>query len=81
MAILAALIGIIGTVLGLYASIRFDSRSGPSVVVALFILFIASRLISGALKEFSHEPPEAFLPFQTADLSGSSGSSFSVSNG
>lgn len=55
MAVLAALIGIIGTVLGLYASIRFDSRSGPSVVVALFILFIASRLISGVIKEFSHD--------------------------
>lgn len=55
MAVLAAVIGIAGTILGLLSSIEFDSRSGPSVVVALFILFIVSRLISGAMKKFSHD--------------------------
>jgi len=55
MAVFASLIGMVGTVLGLYASIRFDSRSGPSVVVALFILFIASRLITALIREFSHD--------------------------
>lgn len=51
MAILAALIGIIGTILGLYSSFLFDSRSGPSVVVTLFIMFIASRLIMLAARK------------------------------
>lgn len=51
MAILAAFIGIIGTILGLYSSFLFDSRSGPSVVVMLFIMFIASRLIMLAARK------------------------------
>lgn len=55
MAILAAIIGISGTILGLYASIEFDSRSGPSVVVALFVLFILSRLTSAVFKELKHD--------------------------
>ncbi|WP_297323560.1 metal ABC transporter permease [uncultured Bartonella sp.] len=55
MAVLAAIIGVVGTILGLYASIEFDSRSGPSVVVALFILFIFSRLISALVKELKHD--------------------------
>lgn len=55
MAVLAAIIGIFGTVLGLYASIEFDSRSGPSVVVALFVLFLLSRLTSAVFKELKRD--------------------------
>ncbi len=53
MAIISAIIGIIGMILGLYSSIIFDSRSGPSVVVALFLLFIATRLIGALFKKVS----------------------------
>ncbi|EJF89330.1 iron chelate uptake ABC transporter family permease subunit [Bartonella tamiae] len=45
MAIFAIIIGIIGTVLGLYSSLQFDSRSGPSIVVALFLIFMISRFV------------------------------------
>lgn len=51
---IAAVIGIAGMVLGLYASVQFDSRSGPSVVVALFLLFVVSRLIHAVTKERRH---------------------------
>jgi zinc transport system permease protein len=42
MAILASLIGASGVVGGLFASLEFDTPSGPSIVVACLILFILS---------------------------------------
>ncbi|MGF1631318.1 MAG: metal ABC transporter permease [Kiloniellaceae bacterium] len=44
MAVLAAAIGAIAVVLGLFASLEFDTPSGPSVVVAALVLFLASLL-------------------------------------
>ena len=42
MALLAALIGALAVAFGLYGSLSFDTPSGPSIVVAAFILFLAS---------------------------------------
>ena len=44
MAVMAALIGAAAVALGLYGSLGFDTPSGPSIVVAAVILFIASLL-------------------------------------
>ena len=44
MAVGAALIGAVAVVLGLLGSMRFDTPSGPSVVVAALVLFLASLL-------------------------------------
>lgn len=49
MALLAGLFGIAAVVGGLYASLAFDTPSGPSIVVAALVLFAAS-LPLGALK-------------------------------
>jgi zinc transport system permease protein len=43
MAVLAAVIGCVAVAVGLAASFRFDTPSGPSVVAAAFILFLISR--------------------------------------
>ena len=42
MALLAALAGVLAVIGGLYGSLRFDTPSGPSIVVAALILFLAS---------------------------------------
>lgn len=42
MALLAALIGAVAVAGGLYGSLSFDTPSGPSIVVAALILFLAS---------------------------------------
>jgi zinc transport system permease protein len=44
MALLAAAIGAVAVVLGLFGSLEFDTPSGPSVVVAALCLFLASLL-------------------------------------
>ena len=44
MAVGAAAAGILATVGGLYASTRFDTPSGPSIVVAALVLFSATRI-------------------------------------
>ncbi|MEM7300654.1 MAG: metal ABC transporter permease [Pseudomonadota bacterium] len=44
MAVLAALVGVIAVVGGLYGSLEWDSPAGPSIVVAALILFIFSIL-------------------------------------
>jgi zinc transport system permease protein len=44
MAVLAAATGAVAVVLGLFASLEFDTPSGPSVVVAALALFLASLL-------------------------------------
>jgi zinc transport system permease protein len=42
MAILAALIGVISIVAGLFGSMQWDTPSGPSIVVAALVLFVFS---------------------------------------
>jgi len=42
MAVMAAFLGAIAVVAGLLASLRWDTPAGPSVVVAAFLLFLAS---------------------------------------
>ena len=51
MAVLAALIGIAAVIAGLYGSLNFDTPSGPSIVVAALLLFLASLLPLDALKD------------------------------
>jgi zinc transport system permease protein len=47
MAILAALIGVVSVVMGLFGSLKFDTPSGPSIVVAALLLFVLSLLSAG----------------------------------
>jgi zinc transport system permease protein len=47
MAVLAALIGAVSVVLGLFGSLKFDTPSGPSIVVAALLLFVLSLLSAG----------------------------------
>ena len=44
MAVLASLIGALAVVGGLFGSLKFDTPSGPSIVVAALGLFILSLL-------------------------------------
>ena len=44
MAVLAALVGAIASTGGLFASLNFDTPSGPSIVVAALVLFLLSLL-------------------------------------
>lgn len=48
MAVLAGLIGMVSVVLGLFGSLEWNTPSGPSIVVAAFILFLLSLLPIGA---------------------------------
>lgn len=50
MAISATVGGILSVVAGLFASLQFDTPSGPSIVVAAIVLFVISRLIAVFLK-------------------------------
>lgn len=56
MAFLASTVGILAVALGLTASLRWDTPSGPSVVVAAFILFLLSLGLT-AVRESAHIPP------------------------
>jgi zinc transport system permease protein len=47
MAVLASLIGAVAVVGGLFGSLRYDTPSGPSIVVAALILFMVSLLPLG----------------------------------
>lgn len=47
MAVLAALIGVLAVVMGLFGSLKFDTPSGPSIVVAALLLFVLSLLSAG----------------------------------
>jgi zinc transport system permease protein len=47
MAVLASLIGAVAVVGGLFGSLRYDTPSGPSIVVAALILFVMSLLPFG----------------------------------
>ena len=50
MAVLSAITGAIAVVLGLAASLQWDTPSGPSIVSAAFVLFVLSNLIGSRLK-------------------------------
>jgi len=56
MALLAAAAGVLAVVLGLTASLRWDTPSGPSVVVAAFSIFLLSLGLA-ALREKVHIHP------------------------
>ena len=45
MAAIAAIAGVIAVVAGLFASLRFDTPSGPSIVVAALALFILAAAL------------------------------------
>ena len=47
MAIFAGLIGMLSVAGGLMGSFQWDTPSGPSIVVAAFLLFLASLLGRG----------------------------------
>lgn len=47
MAIIASILGVLAVVGGLFGSLRFDTPSGPSIVVAALILFVFSLLPFG----------------------------------
>lgn len=47
MAVLASLIGAVSVVAGLFGSLRFDTPSGPSIVVAALVIFLLSLLPFG----------------------------------
>lgn len=54
MAVIAALVGAIAVVGGLFASLEWDTPSGPSIVVAALVLFLAS------LSPFAEKLPKLF---------------------
>jgi len=49
MAARAALFGVAAVLVGLFASLRFDSPPGPAIVVAAFAVFVASLAVPGRL--------------------------------
>jgi zinc transport system permease protein len=42
--VLATLLGVLAVAGGLYGSLKFDTPSGPSIVVAALLLFLVSLL-------------------------------------
>lgn len=54
MAVIAALVGAVAVVGGLFASLEWDTPSGPSIVVAALVLFLAS------LSPFAEKLPKLF---------------------
>jgi zinc transport system permease protein len=63
MAVLAALLGVVSVVGGLFASLEWDTPSGPSIVVAALALFLASlsplaSWITRALRRKAGRMPE-----------------------
>lgn len=57
MAVLAALIGMVSVVLGLFGSLEWDTPSGPSIVVAAFALFLMSLIPIGAVARLREKRP------------------------
>jgi len=57
MAIMAAGIGVVAVVAGLYGSLEFDTPSGPSIVVAALVLFLLSLLRLAASRPKSQARP------------------------
>jgi zinc transport system permease protein len=49
MAVLAALIGVVAVIAGLFGSLEWDTPSGPSIVVAALGLFLLALLPVSAL--------------------------------
>ena len=50
MAIGATTVGVASVICGLFASLQFDTPSGPSIVVAAIILFVISRVVGTLLR-------------------------------
>jgi zinc transport system permease protein len=51
MAVMAGIVGAIAVVAGLFASLRWDTPAGPSVVVAAFLLFLAGIALQRLRRE------------------------------
>ncbi len=49
MAVIAAVAGAVGVTTGLFGSLRFDTPSGPSIVVAALVLFLISIVLPARL--------------------------------
>ncbi len=52
MAIVAAVLGVASGVFGLFGSLWLDTPSGPSIVVAAMILFLASLVVRPLARTF-----------------------------
>lgn len=50
MAIIASVIGVIAIIMGIFGSIQFDTPSGPTIIIALVILF-ACTLMTTSIKQ------------------------------
>ncbi|NNG04217.1 MAG: hypothetical protein HKM95_08960 [Inquilinus sp.] len=57
MAGLAALVGCLAVVGGIAGSLRFDTPSGPSIVVAAMLLFLATQGLGALLRALPAGPP------------------------
>jgi hypothetical protein len=51
MAVIAAGLGVLAVAGGLYGSLRFDTPSGPSIVVAALVLFAVSIIVPARLMQ------------------------------
>jgi len=51
MAVMASIAGMLGVAGGLFGSLQFDTPSGPSIVVAAMLLFLASRMLEVKLSQ------------------------------
>ncbi len=58
MAVIAGVAGVIAVVAGLFASLRFDTPSGPSIVVAALLLFIVSAVLPVQLWRQRRKAPD-----------------------
>ncbi len=61
MAVMASLIGACAVAGGLFGSLRFDTPSGPSVVVAALAIFLVSQL-PAAFSKSTNDPRDGALP-------------------
>ena len=57
MAVMAAVLGMIAVIGGLFGSLRFDTPSGPSIVVAALVIFLLSLLPIGRRQAVEQPAP------------------------
>lgn len=62
MAVAASIIGALAAALGLFASLEFDTPSGPSIVVAALLFFLVSLLPLGAMTRGGGSRPKVSRP-------------------
>jgi len=64
MAVVASIIGAISVVGGLFGSLEYDTPSGPSIVVAAMILFLAT--LTPVIRRLRHALPPESPPANTS---------------